>query len=125
MRLIETKTAESELLVAVNAQLIEQAGSGSLRCRGRIVHLMRQIASQLAEGVELLRLLFDARNFADAIQQHGNADLPHRGHSAQHLGEDFPVEIESPGIGDNKAMSAMRLHTGEREYPGNLSGAAN
>src|SRR5271155_5337213 len=63
---------------------------------------MRKITGQLAEGVELFALLFEAGYLADAIEQHGDAALSHRRQRAQHLGKDLPVEIESPGVGDDK-----------------------
>src|SRR5208282_2420223 len=86
---------------------------------------MRQIAGQLAQGVELFALLFEAGDFADTIEQHGDAALPHGGDGEQHFGEDLPVKIESPCVGDDKAVSSMRLHAREGKEPGDLSGPAD
>ena len=122
---VETKTAEFELLLAVDAQLIEQARGSSLRSRCGIVHLVGKISGQLAEGVELFGLLLEAGDFADAIEQNGDAALPHRGHRAKHLGKHLAVEIERPDIGDDVSVSAVGLHAREGKQAGDLAGAAN
>ncbi len=125
MRFIETKAAETELLVSVDMQLIEQAGCGALRCRGRIVHLMREIAGELAECVELFGLLLQAGDFAHAVEQDGDAALRHRGNGSQHLREDGLWKVESPCVGNDIAVAAVGLHAREGQEPGDLSGAAD
>ena len=51
---LKTKTAQAEALAAEDLQLLQHAGGGALRGRRGIVELMRQVAGQLAERVQLL-----------------------------------------------------------------------
>ncbi len=72
---VEAEVDELEAVVAVGAQLGDEAGGGALRGRGGIVELVGQVAGQLAERGELFRLLLDAGDFAHAVKQRGDDAL--------------------------------------------------
>ena len=48
----QTKTSKIETFVAINAQLLQNAGGGTLRRRRGIVQLVSQIARKLAQSVQ-------------------------------------------------------------------------
>ena len=60
--------------MSIDPQFLQDAGSGALGCGGRIVEFVSQIARQLAQRIQLLRLLLHPRHFAHAIQK----DAHHR-----------------------------------------------
>ncbi len=121
----ETEVAETILLVAVLAQLGEEAGGGALGGGGGVVELVGEVGGELAEGGELLGLLLHAGDLADAVEQGGDAALRHRRDGGEHLGEEGLVEVERPGGADGEAVSAVGLHAGEGKLAGHLAGAAD
>ena len=125
LRIGQTEIAETILLVAVLAQLGEEAGGGALGRGGWIVQLVREVCGELAQGGELLGLLLHAGYFAGAVQQHGDAALRHRRDCSQHLGEDALVNIETPHRADGIAVATIALHAREGELARHLACAAD
>src|ERR1017187_10919436 len=102
----QTEVDELEAVEAVGAECFSKAGGGALSGRGGIVELVRQIAGELAEGVELFSLLLDSGNFAHAVEQRGDHALGHGRDGLKHLGkeshgneersEEHTSELQSP-----------------------------
>ena len=86
---------------------------------------MRQIAGQLPERRELFRLLLDARDLADAVEQRGNHALRHGGDGRQHLREERAVNQQRPNGRDGESLAAVALHARKRQHAGHLPGAAD
>src|ERR1035437_6236394 len=68
----QAEVDELEAVEAVGAECFSKAGGGALSGRGGIVELVRQVAGELAEGIELFSLLLDSGNFTDAVEECGN-----------------------------------------------------
>ena len=113
------------LLVAEVAQFPEEAGGGALGGRGGVVELMGEVGGELAERGELLGLHLHAGDFADTVEQDGDAALSHRGNRGEHVGELLFGDVERPGVADAVAVSAVALHTGVGEKTGELSEAGD
>ena len=114
-----------EAIAAVGAQRSQQAGGGALCGGGGIVELVRQIAGELAEGGKLFRLLLDARDLADAVEERGDDSLGHGGNGREHLREERAVDEQRPHGRDGESLAAVALHAREGQHAGHLSGAAD
>ena len=86
---------------------------------------MGEIGGELAESVEFFRLLLDAGDFADAVQQNGDAALGHGWDGGEHLGEERVGDIERPDGADCEAFAAVVLHAREGKLAGHGAGAAD
>ena len=86
---------------------------------------MREVGGEFAESGELFGLLLHAGDFADAVEQDGDAALAHGGDGEEQSGEEVLMEIERPGLADGEAIAAVGLHAGVGEFAGHLSGAAD
>src|SRR5580698_7523775 len=63
---------EAKAAVADGLQLGEDAAGGALGGRGGVVQLVGKVAGEFAEGSQLLALLLNTGDFADAIEQGGD-----------------------------------------------------
>ena len=86
---------------------------------------MREVGSKLAERGELLGLLLQTRDLANAIEQGRDATLPHGRNGDQHLGEEVLVDVECPRGAHRVTVPAVSLHARVGEFAGHLAGAAN
>ena len=114
-----------EPIGAVGAQGGQQAGGGALRGRSGIVEFMRQVAGQLPQSRELLRLLLNASDLAHAVEQSGDHALRHGGDGRQHLRKKRAVNQQDPHRGNGESLAAVALHARKRQKAGHLSGAAD
>ena len=112
---VRQSVAEAILLVAVLAQLAEEAGGGALRGGGGVVELVREIGGEFAEGGELFRLLLHARDLADAVEQDGDAALRHGGDGGEHLGKERLVDVERPRRGRRRSRRRRSSSCARRE----------
>ena len=121
----QAEVDELEAVEAVGAECFSKACGGALSGRGGIVELVRQVAGELAEGIELFSLLLDSGNFTDAVEERGDDALGHGRDGLKHLGEQGFGNEESPDGGDRESLAAVGFHAGEGEDTGHLSCAAN
>jgi hypothetical protein len=84
---LETEAAETEALAAEGLQLLQHPRGGALRGGGGIIELMREIAGEFTQRVELLRLLLHARNLPRTIEQDADDALRHGRDLGQHAWE--------------------------------------
>ena len=106
----EAKRDELDAIAPVAAQGREQGCGGALRGRCGIIELMREIPGQLAQGCELFRLLLNACDFADAIEQCGDDALRHRGDGLEHLRKNRAVNQQRPDGRNGKSLAAVAFH---------------
>src|ERR1700733_5864567 len=114
----KTEIAEAIFLFTVLAQFAEEAGGAALGRGGRVVQLMAEVRGEFAEGVEFFRLLLNAGDLADPIEQHGDAALAHGGDGGEHLGEQSVGNVERPDRTETEALTAIVLHTREGKLAG-------
>ena len=125
MLLGEAEGAEGVAVLAVLAELAEEGGGGALGGGGGVVELVGEVAGEFAEGGEFFCLLLHAGDFADAIEQGGDAALRHGGDGLEHGGEERLMDGEGPAFADGDAVATVRLHAREGELAGHLAGAAD
>ena len=113
------------LLVAEVAQLAEEAGGGALGGGGGVVELVGEVGGELAEGGEFFRLQLHAGDFADAVEQDGDAALRHGGDGGEHLRELGFGDVERPGVADAVAVAAVALHARVGKQAGELADAGD
>ena len=119
----ETEVAEAIFLLAVLAQLAEEAGGAALSGGGGIVELVAEVGGELAERVEFFRLLLDAGDLADAVKQNRDTALGHRRDGSEHLGKEGIGDVERPDGPDREAFAAVVLHAREGKLAGHGAGA--
>ena len=103
----------------------EEAGSGALRGGGWVVELVREIGGELAKRVELFRLLFHTRDFADSIHHRRDDTLRHGRDGSKHRREEALVNLKRPAGSDGVAIAAVGLHAREGELAGHCASAAD
>ena len=102
-----------------------QAGGGTLRGGSGIVELVREIASQFAQGSELFSLLLDAGDFAHAIEEGGDDALRHGGNGREHRRKLGFIDKQRPYRSNGEALAAVELHAREGQQARHLPGAAD
>ena len=80
----EAQIHQPEAVLAIGTEFHRQAGGRALRSRSGIVEFVRQVTRKFAQGRELLGLLLDAGDFADAVEQGGDHALRHAGNGLEH-----------------------------------------
>ena len=73
---------------------------------------MGQVACQLTQRIQLLRLLLHARYFADAIQKNAHKPLGKRRNGFEHLWKKRLVVLQAPGWGGGVTQAAISFHAG-------------
>ncbi len=86
---------------------------------------MGEVGGELAEGGQLFGLHLNAGDFADAVEQDGDAALRHGRDGGQHLGKQFSGDVERPDLADGVAGAAVAFHAGVGQQAGDLAHAGD